>query len=265
MEEYRLDVYLHNNELASSRARAKQLITDKSVYVNNKLTVKPSFKVTDEDIINVKNDFLYVSRGASKLEKAVTVFNIELEDVVAVDIGASTGGFTDYLLKHGAKKVYAVDVGHGQLNEKLKNNKCVINMENTNFRYVDTSVFSDYVDIITADVSFISLKYILPKIMEISHENTNVILLVKPQFEAGKSNVGKNGIVRDKKIHLTVLNNFEKYCNENGFFIKNITYSPIKGGNGNIEYLAYLKKTDKEANMIKFKDLIIEAFEKLKK
>lgn len=263
MEEYRLDVYLHIKGFADSRERAKQLITNSCVHVNDKLTTKPSLKVNDSDDIKVNNDLFYVGRGASKLEKAVSFFNINVENAVAVDIGASTGGFTDFLVKNGAKKVYAVDVGHGQLHDTLKNNDCVINMENTNFRYIDTSVFTDLVDIITADVSFISLKLILPKIVEISHENTNIVVLVKPQFEAGKNNVGKNGIVKDKSVHLAVLNNFNEYCKENGLIIENITYSPIKGGDGNIEYLAHLRKKIKEESEINFKNLIKEAFEKL--
>jgi len=261
MEEYRLDVYLHTKGFAKSRERAKQLIINNCVYVNDKIKTKPSFKVNDIDTIKVNNDFCYVSRGASKLEKAVLFFNIDIENMIAVDIGASTGGFTDYLIKHGAKKVYAVDVGHGQLHDTLKNNDRVINIENTNFRYADTSVFTDTVDIITADVSFISLKFILPKIVEISHENTNIVVLVKPQFEAGKNNVGKNGIVKDKRIHFAVLNNFNEYCHENGLIIVNITYSPIQGGDGNIEYLAHLRKKTKAKNVLNFKDLIKEAFE----
>ncbi|MFA9424593.1 MAG: TlyA family RNA methyltransferase, partial [Sedimentibacter sp.] len=263
MEECRLDVYLNNKGFAESRERGKQLITNNCVFVNDKLKTKPSFMVNENDNIIVTKDLCYVSKGFVKLEKAISVFSINTENVVAVDIGASTGGFTDFLLKNGAKKVYAVDVGHGQLHETLKNNNCVINMENMNFRYADTSVFTDLVDIVTVDVSFISVRLILPKIVEISHENTNIIVLVKPQFEAGKGNVGKNGIVKDKKIHLAVLNNFNEYSKENGLTIKSITYSPIKGGNGNIEYLAYLGKANIYHNEINFKNLIDEAFEKL--
>ncbi|MGB4439327.1 MAG: TlyA family RNA methyltransferase [Sedimentibacter sp.] len=263
MEEYRLDVYVHTKGFADSRERAKQLIMNSCVYVNDKIKTKPSFKVTDVDDIKVNNDLCYVSRGASKLEKAILFFHINIENMVAIDIGASTGGFTDYLIKHGAKKVYAVDVGHGQLHDTLKNNNRVINIENTNFRYVDTSVFTNVIDIITADVSFISLKFILPKIVEISHQDTNIVVLVKPQFEAGKNNVGKNGIVKDKGIHFAVLNNFNEYCHENSLFIENITYSPVKGGDGNIEYLAHLRKQIKDENVLNFKDLIKDAFDKL--
>nr|WP_300090137.1 TlyA family RNA methyltransferase [Sedimentibacter sp.] len=261
MEEYRLDVYLHNRGYASSRERAKQLISESCVYVNDKLAEKPSIKVTDDDIIKVNNIFSYVGRGAAKLERAGEFFQIDFEGLTAVDIGASTGGFTDYMLKHGARKVYAVDVGHGQLHDSLKEDNRVINMEDTNFRYADTSVFSEPIHIVTVDVSFISLNLILPKIVEISHDNTKIVALIKPQFEAGRENIGKNGIVRDKKIHLMVLNNIEKYLSSNGLNLENMTYSPIKGGDGNIEYLALISKDKRDKKAINFKDLINEAFE----
>ena len=200
-----------------------------------------------------------MGRGYVKLEKAIKSFNINIENKTAVDIGASTGGFTDYLLKHGAKKVYAVDVGNNQLHDSLRNDFRVMNIENTNFRYIDTSLFND-IDIVTVDVSFISLKYILPKIVEISHNNTDIIILIKPQFEAGKENVGKKGIVKDKKIHLDVLNNLYYSFKENNFNLIDIDYSPIKGAEGNIEYLAHLKMTGTEKDFI-FKDIISKAFE----
>ena len=155
--------------------------------------------------------------------------------------------------------VYAIDVGSNQLHDSLKNNPQVINLENTNFRYIDTSIFAD-IDIVTVDVSFISLKYILPKIVEISHENTDIVILIKPQFEAGKQNIGKKGIVKDKKVHLEVLNNLNNYFNENNLKLIHIDYSPIKGTSGNIEYIAHLKK-EGFANEFNFKDLIKEAFE----
>ncbi len=264
MEEYRLDVYLQTNNLAESRERAKQLILKSCVYVNNKLITKPSVKVNSSDKIEIKNNFNYVSRGASKIEKAIKFFDVDLNDKIAVDIGASTGGFTDFLIKNNAKKVYAIDVGHGQLHESLKKNENVINLEGTNFRYIDTSIFCESIDIITVDVSFISLKLILPKIYEISNDQTDIIVLIKPQFEAGKQNVGKNGIIKDKKIHLEVLNNIKAYCDENGLHLKDLTFSPIKGGDGNIEYLGYIKKGANQ-NLLtveyKFKDLIFQAFE----
>ncbi|MDD2496062.1 MAG: TlyA family RNA methyltransferase, partial [Tissierellia bacterium] len=202
----------------------------------------------------------YVSRGYVKIEKAIQTFNINIDNKIAVDIGASTGGFTDYLLKHGVKKVYAVDVGKGQLHHSLKNDYRVINLENTNFRHIDTSIFTDVIDIATVDVSFISVKYILPKIVEISHNNIGIVVLVKPQYEAGKENIGKKGIVKDKKVHLEVLNNMNNYCKMNNFNLINITYSPIKGAEGNIEYLAHLK-TKGKSNRFNFKDLVNKASE----
>lgn len=262
MEDYRLDVYLQTNNFAESRERAKQLIQNSCVYVNEKLITKPSFKVTLHDKIEVKQNFIYVSRGAEKLEKAIKYFNIDVDNKTAVDIGASTGGFTDYLIKNNIKKVYAIDVGHGQLHESLAKNERVINLEKTNFRYIDASIFKEKIDIITVDVSFISLKLILPKIVEISHDDTDIIVLIKPQFEAGRQNIGKNGIVKDKKVHLEVLNNIETYCIENGLYLKDVTISPIKGGDGNTEYLGYINKGLVNSNIgTKFKDLIKEAFE----
>lgn len=261
----RLDIFLHLHGYAESREKAKQLIINDCIYVEDVLINKPSFRVSNNSSIRVEdNNVQYVGRGASKLEKALNTFKILINNAVAIDVGASTGGFTDYLLQHGAKKVYAIDVGHGQLHDKLKRDKRVINIENTNFRYICTEIFVDCVDIIVVDVSFISLKLILPKIVEISCDNTDIVVLIKPQFEAGKSNVGKNGVVRDKKIHLAVLNNFSDYCSSNDLYIMNITFSPIKGGNGNIEYLAHLKKgkTVKYESET-FKSLIQEAFDLL--
>ncbi len=265
MEEYRLDVYLHQNNLTESRERAKQLIIKNSVYVNDKLATKPSFKVSSSDKIEVRNNFEYVGRGASKIERAVEYFHIVVENKVAVDIGASTGGFTDYMIKNSARKVYAIDVGHDQLHDTLKNDERVINLEGTNFRYMDTGIFEEYVDIITIDVSFISLKLILPNVAKISNETIDIIALIKPQYEAGRHNIGKNGIIKDKKIHLEVLSNIQMYCCQNNMFIKDITFSPIKGGDGNIEYLAHIKKNKQEIyptrTETQFKNLVTQAFE----
>jgi len=261
-EKIRLDILMNLNGFSESRNIAKQLIVSNCVFVNNNLINKSSTKISNNSVITIKNDnTIYVSRGAAKLEKALKSFNICVNGTVAIDVGASTGGFTDCLLQHGAKKIYAVDVGHEQLHEKLRKNEKVINIEDTNFRYIDCKLFKESVDIIVADVSFISLKLILPKIVEISHNNTDIVVLIKPQFEAGKNNVGKNGIVKDKKIHLVVLNNIKDYCFSNDIYIENITFSPIKGGDGNIEYLAHFKKGNisKYGNE-QFKSLISDAF-----
>lgn len=258
----RLDILLNINGLAESREKAKKLILDDCVFVNNCLINKPSAKFSVKSEITVKTDSKqYVGRGAYKLEKAINTFNIKVQDTTAVDIGASTGGFSDFLIQHGAKKVYAIDVGHDQLHEKLKSNKKIINLENTNFRYIDSKLFQESIDIIVVDVSFISLSLIIPKIVEISHLNTDIVVLIKPQFEAGKNNIGKNGIVKDKKIHLSVLNNFNNCCLFNDIYVENITYSPIKGGNGNIEYLAHLKRGNiSRFDNEKFKSIIKDAF-----
>lgn len=172
MKNYRLDAYLHDKGYVTSRERSKQLILGKFVYVDDKLITKPSYPVKDGVKIEITGN-LYISRGYLKIEKAVRAFNISPENKTAVDIGASTGGFTEYLLKHGAKKVYAIDVGRGQLHDTLKNDPRVINLENTNFRYMDRSIIKDHIDLVTVDVSFISLQYIFPKIVEISNINTD--------------------------------------------------------------------------------------------
>jgi len=260
MKNYRLDVYLHDKGYADSRERSKQLILSNSVFVDDKLITKPSYIVKDDVKIKITNNLNYVSRGYVKIEKAIKIFGINIENKTAADIGASTGGFTDYLLKHGIKKVYAVDVGSNQLHESLRKDFRVINIENTNFRYMDTGIFTDDIDIVTVDVSFISLKYILPKIVEISHESTDIVILIKPQFEAGKENIGKKGIVKDKKVHLEILNNLNNFCKENHFNLINIDYSPIKGTEGNIEYIAHLR-INGISNECNFKDLINKAFE----
>lgn len=260
MKDYRLDVYLYEKGYVSSRERSKQLILNKSVFVDDKLITKPSHMVDENIKVNIIREVHHASRGYVKIEKAVEIFNIPVKNKTAADIGASTGGFTDYLLKYGAQRVYAIDVGKNQLHDSLVNDSRVVNLENTNFRYMDTSMITDSIDIVTVDVSFISVKYILAKIVEISHENTDIVILIKPQFEAGKENIGKKGIIKDRSVHLEVLNNFNNYCKNNNLNLINIDYSPIKGTGGNIEYLAYLRRTgiSKEFN---FKDLIKKAFE----
>lgn len=263
MKGTRLDIYLYLNGFAESREKAKRLIKNNSVYVNNLLANKPSILIHENCNVMVTDVFDYVGRGAIKLEKAINVFKIDPQNKICIDVGASTGGFTDYLLRHGAKKVYAIDVGHDQLHNKLKSDIRVINLENVNIRYIDSKVFDESIDIIVVDVSFISLRLILPKIVEISQNSTHIVVLVKPQFEAGIKNIGKNGIVKNEKVHLTVLNNFTDYCKDNSLNILNITYSPIKGGNGNIEYLAFLRKEPFRVNNINYKALIKEAFDLL--
>ena len=260
----RADIVLAEQGLAESREQAKRLIMAGQVFMlehgNRRAIEKPGQQILLDTVLEVSQAERFVSRGGYKLLSALDSFQLDVTGMVALDAGASTGGFTDYLLKHGIKKVYAIDVGSNQLHDSLKNNSQVINLENTNFRYMDTSVFTDNIDIVTVDVSFISLQYILPKIVEISHDNTDIVVLIKPQFEAGKENVGKKGIIKDKKVHLEVLNSLNNYFYENNLNLVNINYSPIKGTLGNIEYLAHLR-INGFSNEFNFKDLIKRAFE----
>ena len=268
MNNIRLDVLLFNMGLAKSREKAKQLIVSNMVYVNDELVNKPS-ALFNEDC-NIKLDIPdveYVGRGALKLKKAIEKFNICLKNKISVDVGASTGGFTDFMLKNGCIKVYAIDVGQNQLAESLLNDNRVVSLEKTNFRYIDTNIFKEEINFICIDVSFISLELIIPKIVEICNEMTDIIALVKPQFEAGKGNVGKNGIVKDKKMHISILNKVYNYFVNNNLFLNNITYSPITGGDGNIEYLIHIRKDmninfEKNMNDI-IKNTVYEAFDKL--
>ena len=268
MNNIRLDVLLFNMGLAKSREKAKQLIVSNMVYVNDELVNKPSALFNEDCKIKLDiPDVEYVGRGALKLKKAIEKFNICLKNKISVDVGASTGGFTDFMLKNGCIKVYAIDVGQNQLAENLLNDNRVVSLEKTNFRYVDTNIFKEEINFICIDVSFISLELIIPKIVEICNEMTDIIALVKPQFEAGKGNVGKNGIVKDKKMHISILNKVYNYFVNNNLFLNNITYSPITGGDGNIEYLVHIRKDmninfEKNINDI-IKNTVYEAFDKL--
>lgn len=260
----RLDILLSEKGLASSRERAKQMIISGNVFVSGKKAEKPSMKIDDSTEITVTGeDLRYVGRGGLKLEKALQVFPIDLSGKVCMDIGASTGGFTDCMLQNGADKVYAVDVGHGQLAEKLLNDFRVVNMEKTNIRDLPADFTSDSIDFISIDVSFISLTLVLPKAMECLSENGSLAALIKPQFEAGKSEVGKNGIVKSPKAHERVLNDIFAFANELGFTVKGIDFSPVSGGEGNIEYLMYAEKTG-ESTPFSSKEIVAKAFAALK-
>ncbi len=243
-ETLRLDVALVERDLVKSRTRAKTLIEKGQVSVNGKVCKKSSFTVTANDCLQVEEPCPFVSRGGYKLLKALQTFFIVVQGRTCVDVGASTGGFTDCLLQHGANTVYAVDVGTNQLVEELRVNPKVICKEQFNFRYATKKDFPLSVQFACVDVSFISLSLILPALSEILEEKGEGVCLIKPQFEAGKENIGKNGIVKNKKVHLQVLKNVIAAMNQNGFSVLGITSSPIHGGDGNIEYLAYLKKED---------------------
>ena len=251
----RLDILLVNRNLAPSREKAKAIIMAGIVYVNGQKEDKPgaAFDMTAD--IQVRGSTLpYVSRGGLKLEKAVDCFGVELEGKICMDVGASTGGFTDCMLQNGAKKVYAVDVGHGQLDWKLRNDKRVVCMERTNIRYVTRDDVEDRMDFASIDVSFISLTKVLGPVKELLTESGRIVALIKPQFEAGREKVGKKGVVREKSTHLEVIQKIMDYGMELGFEILNLEYSPVKGPEGNIEYLIYLQKPgekDGEAELSK--------------
>lgn len=245
IEKKRLDVYLTENGLADSRQKAQALIMSGCVYVNNQKSDKAGTTVKPDDAVEVRGEKLkYVSRGGLKLEKAMLSFNISLDDKICADIGASTGGFTDYMLQNGASKVYAVDVGYGQLAWKLRTDERVVNLERTNFRYCTNEQIPDMLDFASVDVSFISLKIILPVLSRLMKIGSECVCLIKPQFEAGRESVGKNGVVRDKKVHMEVIDRVIDFALNNDFSVLALDFSPIKGPKGNIEYLVHLAKTD---------------------
>jgi len=240
----RLDVLLTTKGMYESREQAKRAIMAGIIKVNNEIIDKPGTTVALDSEIVIKGEIHpFVSRGGLKLLRAIEEFELEMNNKVVLDIGASTGGFTDCSLKHGAKEVYAIDVGYGQLAWSLRQDSRVHVMERTNFRYLKSEDLKFATpNFATIDVSFISLKIILTNLINLLEDTNEVVCLVKPQFEAGKELVGKKGIVRDPEIHKQVLSNVSRYALDLGFDVSGITYSPIKGGEGNIEFLLYLKK-----------------------
>ena len=245
----RLDILLVNNGFTDSREKAKRTIMAGLVTVDGRLEDKPGSRFDTEAEIIVKGaECPYVSRVGLKLQKAIEEWGVNCEDAVCVDMGASTGGFTDCMLQHGARKVYAVDVGYGQLDYRLRTDSRVVNMEKTNIRYMDTSLIEEPVDLISIDVSFISVKHMLPVAAAVLAEDGMILCLVKPQFEAGREQVGKGGIVRDPAVHKEVIRNVIGYAADNGLYPQQLTWSPIKGTKGNIEYLLLLsrKKCDND-------------------
>lgn len=241
----RLDVAVFEAGYAPSREKAKAIIMAGQVYVNNQKVDKAGTEIKRDDKLEVRGSTLkYVSRGGLKLEKAMQCFPITLQDKVCMDVGASTGGFTDCMLQNGAKKVYSIDVGYGQLAWKLRTDERVVNLERTNFRYATREQVPDEIDFSSVDVSFISLYHILPVLNSLLANNGEAVCLIKPQFEAGKEKVGKKGVVRDLNVHLEVVKKIISLAVENGFSVLGLQFSPIKGPEGNIEYLIYLKKSD---------------------
>ncbi len=255
----RLDVYLTENNLAESREKARAIIMSGNVYVNNQKADKAGFFVNEGDEIEVRGKLNpYVSRGGLKLDKAMKVFGVTLENKVAMDIGASTGGFTDCMLQNGAVKVFAVDVGYGQLAWKLRQDERVVNMERTNIRNVTSVQIGEKLDFASIDVSFISLKLVLPVAKELLKDDGELLCLIKPQFEAGREKVGKKGVVRDIAVHYEVVESIVNFCKEIEFYPKALDFSPIRGPEGNIEYLLYLTKVPCE-NEIYVKNVVDES------
>ena len=265
MAKVRLDVALVEGGFAESREKAKRLIMAGIVYVNNQKSDKAGNTVKPDDVIEVRGQALkYVSRGGLKLEKAMKVFPISLDGFVCADIGASTGGFTDCMLQNGASKVYAIDVGYGQLDWKLRTDERVVNLERTNFRYVTKEEIPEDLDFASVDVSFISLSLILPVMRTLLKDKGTAVCLIKPQFEAGKENVGKKGVVREKSVHIAVIEKIMNLLIENKFSLLGLDFSPVKGPEGNIEYLCYIRKDeDLESNDFSAEEVVGKSYEAL--
>lgn len=263
----RLDVLLVKQGLAESREKAKAIIMSGIVYVNDQKEDKAGTTFEEEKVrIEVRGSTLrYVSRGGLKLEKAMTHFGVTLADKVCMDVGASTGGFTDCMLQNGAVKVFSVDVGHGQLAWKLRNDPRVVCMEKTNIRYVTPEDIGTPVEFASIDVSFISLTKVLGPVKELLTEDGEVVCLIKPQFEAGREKVGKKGVVREKSTHLEVITMVIDYAMEIGFAVLNLEFSPIKGPEGNIEYLLHLKKQGETVLQVDPVQVVEEAHKELDK
>ncbi|MBE6933107.1 MAG: TlyA family RNA methyltransferase [Ruminococcaceae bacterium] len=262
----RLDVAMVQRGLADSRAKAQAIIMSGVVFIANQKVDKAGTMVAPETEIEVreKNTCPYVSRGGLKLEKALRDFGVDPTGYVCSDSGASTGGFTDCLLQKGAKKVYAIDVGYGQLAWKLREDPRVVCMERTNIRYLTPNDLGEPLDLSVVDVSFISLHIVLPAIRALLKPEGQVLCLIKPQFEAGREKVGKKGVVRDPQVHLEVLENFRTLAKSLGFTIRNMTFSPVKGPEGNIEFLGHLSLVPGDDCKVTLHELVADAHQTLK-
>ncbi len=249
MSKIRLDVFLVEQNMAPSRSAAQALIMAGDVYIDNQKAMKSGETVNGTEKIEVRSKGpSYVSRGGLKLEKAMSVFPVVLDNKVCMDIGASTGGFTDCMLQNGASKVYSVDVGYGQLAWKLRQDPRVVNMERTNIRHIDKELITEPLDFFSVDVSFISLKPVLPVAFDLLKDGGEGVCLIKPQFEAGREKVGKKGVVREKSTHIEVIEKVLEFTKEIGFSVKGLDFSPIKGPEGNIEYLMHIQKSPDPSN-----------------
>jgi len=257
-EKKRLDVLLLDKGLAPSREKAQGLIMSGLVYVEGQKADKCGMQLPDTSDIDIRGKTNpYVSRGGLKLAKAVDCFDLDLSDKICMDAGASTGGFTDCMLQNGAAKVYSVDVGYGQLAWKLRTDPRVINLERTNIRYITSAQVSDSLDFVSVDVSFISLTVVLPAIISLMKDDGQIVMLIKPQFEAGREKVGKKGVVRDKNTHIEVIEKILDFVKNNKLYVLNLDYSPIKGPEGNIEYLLHACKNEHETiNDINAKEVV---------
>lgn len=248
-EKQRVDVLIVQMGLLESREKARAVIMSGQVYINNQKIDKAGTMVNINSNIEIRETLRYVSRGGLKLEKALKSFHTDLKDKVCLDIGASTGGFTDCMLQNGAKKVYAIDVGYGQLAWSLRNDVRVAAMERTNIRYVKFSDIGEYAEFASIDVSFISLSKVLPAVKELLRENAELVCLVKPQFEAGREKVGKKGVVRDPLIHEEVLLGVIQCAEKLGLYLHGLDFSPVKGPEGNIEYLALFLNQSRDVDV----------------
>lgn len=259
MKKERLDVLLVEQGFAPSREKAKRIIMTGVVYVENEIIDKCGTKIDVSKEILVKgNPLPYVSRGGLKLEKALKEFPITVDGKVALDIGASTGGFSDCMIQNGAKKIYAIDVGYGQLDWKIRSDEKVVPMDRTNIRYVTQEDIGELAEFASIDVSFISLKLVLPVVKKLTDENVDIIALIKPQFEAGRDKVGKKGVIKDKKVHKDVIRDIYTFCKEIDLNIAGLTYSPVKGAEGNREYLAHITKGLSDMDIDKLIEEVVE-------
>jgi len=244
MSKTRLDALIFERGLAESRERAKAIIMGGNVYVGGSKAQKPGMQISSDAAIEVRGKMAYVSRGGQKLEKALDYFCVNPDGKICLDCGASTGGFTDCLLKNGARLVYAVDVGYGQLAWSIRSNPRVVTLERTNIRNMEAGALDPPPELAVIDVSFISLALVLPAVRGLLTDNSEVLCLIKPQFEAGREHVGKKGVVRDPAIHKAVLEVFMRNAAQSGFCVSGLTYSPVRGPEGNIEYLGWLRRQD---------------------
>ncbi len=262
----RLDAVLVQQGLAPSRERAKTLIRNGQISVNGTVCTKPAFGVADTDAVTMEgSDIPFVGRGGLKLEYAVTQMQLSLDGLTCLDIGASTGGFTDCMLQHGAAKVYAIDVGHGQLVQKLREDNRVVNWEGTDVRRIAPEQLEQPADFFSVDVSFISLHHVLPYVLPLLKAEAGGVILIKPQFEAGRENIGKNGLVQSKRVHVQVLGNILALLASLGLTVQLLCPSPIQGGSGNVEYLAAVRKGRAEGILPDISAVVQQAFAQAKK